>query len=240
MFIYVIVCSETLKIYVGQHKKNDLGKYLSQKFYDAHHYSGKRSHIYAAMRRHPRESWSIHPLVSGVESRTELDELEKHFIRVLKTQHPEVGYNICDGGEGFTGTFTEASLRKMSASHLGFRHSLESREKMRKPKPAGHGDKVSAAMMGNKRGVGHHTTLGTKLSEEHKAKIGAASLGNKYSVGKNLGHTYNLGRKHSDVAKENMSVSLMGNKNRLGTKHSEETKAKMRAAQQARRAAERT
>jgi len=90
------------------------------------------------MRLHPRETWSIHPLVSGVESRQELDELEKHFIRVLKTQHPDVGYNICDGGEGFTGPHTLEARKKMGRASrgnqnckglknaLGCKHSLES------------------------------------------------------------------------------------------------------------------
>jgi hypothetical protein len=106
MFIYVIVCSESLKLYVGQHKGESLKRYLQQKHWQAHHYSGKRSHLYAALRKHPRETWSIWPLVSDVQIRAELDELEQHFIRVLKTQHPDVGYNICEGGEGFTGPHT--------------------------------------------------------------------------------------------------------------------------------------
>jgi hypothetical protein len=107
MFIYVIVCSETLKIYVGQHKGTNLQKYLQTKFSNAKRNSGTRSHLFAAMKKHPHESWSIHPLISGVEIRQELDELEKHFIRALNAQHPDVGYNICDGGEGFTGPHTE-------------------------------------------------------------------------------------------------------------------------------------
>jgi hypothetical protein len=116
MFIYVIVCDESLKLYVGQHKGEDLGKYLSRKFWDAnHHTSGKRSHLYAAMRKYPRECWSIHPLVSDVGTRNELDILERHYIKVLKCQHPRIGYNICDGGEGFTGHHTKAVCQKMSA-----------------------------------------------------------------------------------------------------------------------------
>ena len=114
MFIYVLVCKESLKLYVGQHKGESLQRYLQQKDWQAHHYSGKRSHLYAAMRKHPRETWSIWPLVSNVQTRAELDELEKHFIRVLKTQHPDVGYNICDGGEGFTGPHTKAECRRIS------------------------------------------------------------------------------------------------------------------------------
>ena len=102
MLVYVIVCAETLKIYIGQHKDDDLGKYLSKKFYDAFRYVRGMSHLYAAMRKHPRETWSIHPLASTAD-KAELDALERHYIRVLKAQHPDVGYNICDGGEGYTG-----------------------------------------------------------------------------------------------------------------------------------------
>src|SRR5579864_954982 len=109
MFIYVIVCSETLKIYVGQHKGPNLSWYLTRKWWDAnHHTSGTRSHLYNAMRQHPRESWSIHSLVSDIESRPELDVLEQHYIQALNARHPDVGYNICRGGEGFTGPHTDA------------------------------------------------------------------------------------------------------------------------------------
>jgi NUMOD3 motif len=104
MFIYVIVCSESLKLYIGQHKGQDLGKYLSRKFYDARRFEsqsrGFSSHLYKAMRKYPRDSWSIWPLVSGIVFQPELDELEKHFIRFLKAQHSDVGYNIRPGGRG--------------------------------------------------------------------------------------------------------------------------------------------
>jgi hypothetical protein len=106
MFIYVIVCSENLKIYVGQHKGDDLQHYLQQKQYEARTRLKARSHLYAALRMHPRASWSIHPLVAGIESRFELDALEQHYIRALNTRHPDVGYNLCRGGEGFTGPHT--------------------------------------------------------------------------------------------------------------------------------------
>ena len=73
MFVYVIVCSESLKIYIGQHKYDDLQTYLNQKWYDAHRYLGRKTHLYNAMRKYPRATWSIHPLVSGIQTRGELD-----------------------------------------------------------------------------------------------------------------------------------------------------------------------
>jgi len=117
MFIYVIVCSETLKIYIGQHKGNNLQKYLQTKQSNARRNSGTRSHLFAAMRKHPKDSWSIHPLVSDLQTREECDYWEKLLIKALKAQHPEVGYNICRGGEGFSGPHTSAALKKMSRAH---------------------------------------------------------------------------------------------------------------------------
>jgi hypothetical protein len=116
MFIYAIVCSETLKIYIGQHKREDLQHYLQQKWYRAHTNAKRerRSYLYNAMRKYPRESWSIHPLISGIENRKELDEWEQLLIYALKAQHPDVGYNICDGGEGRTGPLTEETKQKLS------------------------------------------------------------------------------------------------------------------------------
>jgi group I intron endonuclease len=183
MFIYVIVCNETLKIYVGQHKGDDLGKYLSRKFWDAnHHTSGTRSHIYASMRKHPRESWSIHPLVSDIADRKELDELEKHFIQVLKTQHPEVGYNICDGGEGFTGPHTEEWRRETLArvqaywekpeGHIRISHHMT--ERWLDPK---------FRQMMTERSAGNKYRSGKSHSEETRAKISIANKGMKARLG---------------------------------------------------------
>src|ERR1700676_37907 len=126
MVIYVIVCSETLKLYVGQHnREDDLKDYFSKKFYDAHRKSGTRSHLFNAMRKYPRNSWSIHPLISGIETKKELDETEQLLIYALKAQHPEVGYNICDGGEGFTGPHSEETKEKIRQVHLGRPKSAE-------------------------------------------------------------------------------------------------------------------
>jgi len=76
------------------------------------------------MRKHPRETWSIHPLVSGIQTRAELDETEKLLIYALKAQHPDIGYNLCDGGEGFSGqqsprakALISASLREQHRNH---------------------------------------------------------------------------------------------------------------------------
>jgi len=61
MFIYVITNSVTGKIYIGQHKGDDLKRYLKQKLSAAKHvYDGSR--LFKSMRKHPKEVWSIEPI----------------------------------------------------------------------------------------------------------------------------------------------------------------------------------
>ena len=101
MFIYLIVNHKTGKYYVGQHKGTSLKKYLRQKFYHAQKEISKGSHLYNSMRKHPDPSvWSIHALRADIQTREELDQIEKDFIKFLRSQDPEYGYNICRGGEG--------------------------------------------------------------------------------------------------------------------------------------------
>lgn len=170
MFVYVIVNSETLKLYIGQHKGSNLRKYLQTKLSDAKHRTELNSRLYRSMRKHSKMVWSIHPLVVGVESKRELDELEKHFIRVLKTQHPNVGYNICRGGEGHTGPISEATRQKM----LG-RTPWNKGAKM----PSAYRQQVSTGLKGNTNAKGcTHTPesiqrahSGNNYTPEWKQKI---------------------------------------------------------------------
>src|SRR5271157_3751682 len=115
MFIYLIVNRETGKYYVGQHKGADLRRYLQKKLSQARYYKGS-SHLYNSMKKHLPHLWSIHALRSDIQTREELDQTERDFIKFLKSQDPEYGYNICRGGEGFTGPHTVEARAKMSVS----------------------------------------------------------------------------------------------------------------------------
>ena len=118
MFIYLIVNHETGRYYVGQHKGNNLKKYLQQKFHHAQRGISSNSHLYRSMRAHPNPlSWSIHALRSDIETREELDQTERDFIRLLRSQDPGYGYNICRGGEGFGGPHSQKTRGKMSEAH---------------------------------------------------------------------------------------------------------------------------
>jgi hypothetical protein len=117
MFIYLIVNHVTGKYYVGQHKGNNIKKYLQTKMSSARYRHRGNSHLFNSMRKYPQSTlWSIHALRSDIQTREELDETEKDFIRFLRSQNPEYGYNICRGGEGRTGPHSEISRKKTSNS----------------------------------------------------------------------------------------------------------------------------
>jgi hypothetical protein len=71
------------------------------------------SRLNASIRKHGREHFHIYPLFEGI-TKEEIIEHEKLLIKALKAQHPDIGYNICKGGEGFTGPHTEEAKRKNS------------------------------------------------------------------------------------------------------------------------------
>lgn len=160
MFIYLIVNHDTGKYYVGQHKGNNLKKYLQQKFHHAQKGISSSSRLYRSMRAQPDPYlWSIHALRSDIQTKPELDELEKDFIQFLKAQDPEYGYNICRGGEGFTGPHTEKAKKKVGESsrsrwsnpeykntvsasisqgHTGVRHTPETCQKISRIRTGSH------------------------------------------------------------------------------------------------------
>src|ERR1035437_7642037 len=170
MFIYAIVNSETLKIYIGQHKGQTLQKYLQTKLSDAKQGRGGNSHLFASMRLHSKEAWSIHPLISDLQTREECDYWERWLIKALNTQHPEVGYNICRGGEGNTGPQSEETRRKRSESLQAY-YDAGGQAGMK-------GKKQSAKWLAMRQELGSQF----HPSADHIEKLRQANLGKKKSV----------------------------------------------------------
>lgn len=129
MFIYKITNAVNGKIYIGQHKGSNLKKYFQTKISDALHQRGGRSHLFNAIRKHGRENFSIEPLaeVHGDMPKVVLNNLETFCISILGTQNSEIGYNICRGGEGFTGPHSQAAKDKVGAFWQGKKRSPENR-----------------------------------------------------------------------------------------------------------------
>ncbi|MBQ6296207.1 MAG: GIY-YIG nuclease family protein [Selenomonadaceae bacterium] len=124
------------------------------------------SYIGRAIRRYGRENFKIEVL-EECETAEQLNEREIFWIAELNCMSPN-GYNCTEGGFG---------------GMKGYSHTPKAREK------------ISAALLGNKRSLGYHHTeearakirvaqlgekhhyFGTHLSEEHKVKLGISRRG---------------------------------------------------------------
>lgn len=182
MFIYLIVNHETGKYYVGQHKGNNLRKYFQQKFSHAQAEISGSSRLFNSMRKHPDKSvWSIHALRSDIQDKSELDQTERDFIKFLQAQDPQFGYNICRGGEGFSGIYSEkAYARRVAISReIGIR----SKELGRGFFGMTHEEHVAAGLKGGKIGGLKGGRIGGKIQGQKNVKSGlllrAAGLGGK-------------------------------------------------------------
>ncbi len=168
MFGYVIINSETLKIYIGKTTRLDLNKYLHEKIWCAQKakYKG-RSHLYTAMQRYPSTTWSIHSLIQ-LKNQNELNQWELMMIKATASQNPEVGYNILNGGGGLTGWHHTAETRaKISATKQakGFTPAQVAANQ----DPARNA-KISAS-------VQKRIATGMYHTPETRAKIGASHIG---------------------------------------------------------------
>jgi group I intron endonuclease len=124
----------------------------------------------------------------------DLDKCEKIWIKLLDAQNREKGYNFSEGGNAF--------MRNR-------KHTPEAKIKM------------SLALLGNKRCLGH------KATEETKAKMSAAHLGRKRKPFSEETKAKMRAKHISGETRAKMSMAKIGNKNRLGYKASEETKSKI-------------
>lgn len=123
MFVYMIINEVNGKYYVGKHKGDDLRKYFHQTLYLATHpekSSTSKPHLFNAIRKYGKESFTIHPLRSDFTSEEECLAWEQETIKALCAQDPAVGYNICRGGRGTLGWIPRPETRaRMSASQKG-------------------------------------------------------------------------------------------------------------------------
>jgi hypothetical protein len=163
MFIYLIVNHNTGKYYIGQHKGTNLRKYLQDKLSQAKHGQGGSSRLYRSMRKHPLPFiWSIHALRSDIQTREELNETERDFIGVLRSQDPEYGYNICRGGEGFTGSVSQETRLRCSASQLKrFKNNPLSSEAVKRLRE----------LAASKRGMKRAAHIGERISKKLTGRV---------------------------------------------------------------------
>lgn len=197
--IYLIRNMVNGKAYIGQTTRS-VKERMREHISDAR-LKRTRMSLHLAIAKYGEDKFSVIELASAEEGEI-LNDLEKYYIKTLRTLTCQNGYNISPGGKG---------------RESGFSVSLEAREKMskaRKGKPAWNKGKPQSEA----QKLAHSERMkGRSLSAEARRKIGEKSKGNKYRLGKLC----------SVEHKAKVSASLLGNKRSVGRVVSEETRTKM-------------
>ena len=149
-------------------------------------------------------------------SEEEMNSDEQHYIKVFKTLWPN-GYNLTEGGDGWSGGPCEETRRKLSEIHKNI--SDETRRKMslanKGRTPYNKGKHLSEEQ---KRKIGEGNK-GKTMSEEARRKISEAIGGKKHPM---------FGKHHSEESKKKMSNAKKGKPSHNKGKHlSEEQKRKI-------------
>ena len=214
--IYKISNNFDEKLYIGQTWTT-----LEKRFKNHCKADSKCPKLKNSIQAHGKENFTIELLWEGECTQAELDEYEIEFISLFKTMSP-VGYNLKEGGSG--GKHSEESKRKMSEALTN--PSAETRLKR------------SLALTG--RVVSRETR--SRLSESHKGykptdetrqKLSIAAKGRKLTPE----HCEKLGKAKKGIpltTEQKLKLNELHEKNK-GRIASDETRAKMRAAQQERR-----
>lgn len=160
MHVYKITDLTNDFIYVGQHCKENLEAYLQWNIKAAEGNRGNKKRLYRAMRAHGGKNFKIESLarlVDGLpveDARELLDKIEILFIRCLRSNDPNIGYNLTAGGGGQLGRrwkHTEEWKKQQGDRCRGRKCTW--------------GDKISAAQKG------------IVFSPERRAKLAASQRG---------------------------------------------------------------
>ena len=147
----------------------------------------KNQLVYRAILKYGWDAISHQVLLSGM-TKEEAEEKEIEFISAFKSNNPEYGYNVSNGGN-CSGTHSEETKRKIAKANTGRVCSEETREKIRK---GNKGKKISK----EQREKISQTLKGRVFTQEHRDKIGAS----------------HKGRTLSEEARKKISDAKMGHK----------------------------
>lgn len=175
-YIYKITNLIDDKIYIGK------TTYPIEKRYYAHlwtseHKNDTRSKIHNAIRKYGKENFKVEK-IEDCDSIKLLNERERYWIKELKAQNSDIGYNIAPGGEGGIGGpmfaghhHSEETKAKMSVDRQGeknanFGNRWHQSDELRK--------RHSELSSGENNGM-----WGKKHSEESKFKNNLSHIGKK-------------------------------------------------------------
>lgn len=217
--VYIVTNKANGKQYVG------ITKNVKRRWHQHLSANGSAPALHAAIKKYGSEGFIFSHICDAFDFEAACD-IEKTLIQQHNTKSPN-GYNLTDGGEGVVGRpATQEEVESRRQFMLAFAASLTSEERSKKfgwakgrKWTADQIEKISASNKGK--------NLGKKLSEETQAKMSAA-------------HKARPRKPLSEETKEKIRQSLLGRKmpesekpkhaSFLGRKHSEETKAKIRAS----------
>ena len=165
MIIYKITNKINGKVYIGQTVRS-----LKRRWFE-HCLVNKTGcfSLHRAIVKYGKENFSIEQ-IDHAHSREELDAKEIYWIKYYDSMNHNKGYNLRSGGN--TCEFTDEVKKRISKSHIGLKHSDETKLKM------------SITRKGKKRGC---------FSEEWKKNMSESHKGYK--------RTLNSKRKQSDSIK---------------------------------------
>lgn len=131
-YIYKTINLITNKFYIGKREKSTFDE----------NYYGSGKHLRNSLNKYGKDNFS-REILEWCETREELCEREKYWIKELHAQDTNIGYNIADGGYGGVHLFgdlnprrinphkaSEETKRKMSESRKGHLTSEETKKKI--------------------------------------------------------------------------------------------------------------
>lgn len=221
------------KVYIGfdSHWPNRKGQHLilSQK--------GSGWLFHEAIRKYGPDAFEWEVICQSKDGHYLLNEMEPYFIKEYNSFYLNgQGYNMTLGGDGTVGYHhLEETKTRISNTKRGYRHSEKSKNKMsesRKNRPLSekerqHLDKLHES----RKGCKHTTETKKKMSNASKGRRHSEQSKEKMSESHKGCIPWNKGTKGkqicSDETRKKMSISRIGNKNRLGKIHSLEDRKKI-------------
>ncbi len=182
MFVYLIQNSVNKKVYVGMHVGADLRRYFNWKLAQARR--GYRGHLYNAIRSAGENKFSIisiHSFAPSAITRKELGVLESYYIKAFRSNQPDVGYNLTDGGEGASGYSASLEQRQWRSEYM----KGNKRGHFAVGRPANSGTFRRGHKGHHNSGSfkpGHKLSEGRVCSDETRKKMSASRKGKRLST----------------------------------------------------------
>lgn len=166
--IYLVTNSVTGKVYVGQTIMSIKDRWKG------HCNAGSGSRLWLSIQKYGRDSFTISE-ISSANSKQELDDLERRFIKEYRSTDKSIGYNFERGGSGVPKSRDAA--RRAAEKLRGRKIPPESVEKMattKRGRPRTEKEKEVLVKMSE-------SNRGRKHSEQSRMKMSIACTGRKYA-----------------------------------------------------------